>query len=226
MSKKTIYIVLLLITLVCCLIFISFIKQNNKLQEIYDCVVYIKSVGNSKEKYGSGFVYKTKNKKNYIITSYHVVDNSKYIEIYNTKKQKEKAKLVAYDKNADVAILSIENNLNLKDIFIGDIKKVNVGDEIYLLGTPLDIKYISTMSKGIISFIDREIVVNISNSKKKYKTLQISAFTEPGYSGGPVLNKKGQVIGVMFVKEDSTEGISFALPIDYVMDIVDKIGKI
>ena len=117
------------------------------------------------------------------------------------------------------------NNLNLKDVTIGNVKKIKVGEEIYVIGTPLDIKYIATMSKGIISFIDREIVINVANEKKQYKTFQVSAFTDPGYSGGPVLDKKGKIIGMMFVKEENAEGISFALPIDYIIEIVDKMYK-
>lgn len=225
MQKEIKLIAISLILLICIFIVILFTKQENNLQKVYNYIVYIKSVGSNKEKYGSGFVYKTQNNRNYIITSYHVIDNSGYIEVYNTKKQKELAKLVAYDKDRDIALLSISNNLNLKDVTIGNVKKIKVGEEIYVIGTPLDIKYIATMSKGIISFIDREIVINVANEKKQYKTFQVSAFTDPGYSGGPVLDKKGKIIGMMFVKEENAEGISFALPIDYIIEIVDKMYK-
>lgn len=223
MKKKLIYLVIALILISC--IFILFFFQNKRLQKIYDSVVYIESIGNDLKKYGSGFVYKSKHDRNYIITSYHVVNDSKYIEVYNTKKQKEVANLVAYNKKADIAILTIKNNLGLKNINIGNSKKVNIGDEVYVVGTPIDIKYISTMSTGIISFVNRDVIVKISNSNIKYKTLQISAPTEPGYSGGPVLDKKGNVIGMMFIKEENAEGISFALPIDYVMNVVDELDQ-
>lgn len=196
------------------------LNKTINLDSIYNSVVYIESINEDTIKNGSGFVYKVDNNKNYIITSYHVIKGYEDIYVYNNEKQKQKASIVNYDEYADIAILSIENVLTLKDISIGDSNKVNIGDEIYVIGTPLSIDYINTISKGIVTYTNRKLIVG---SDYKFNTIQVDAKVDNGNSGGPLLNSSGEVIGMMFIKEESVDGISFALPINFVMDIVEKL---
>ena len=222
MKKFISYIVILIFGILIGHLIIN-LKVNNNLKYIQESAVYIEAYDDETIKSGSGFVYKVTDDKNYIITSYHVVSGYNNIFIYNTSKKKEKANVVAYNENADIAILSINDSLNLKEINIGNSDSIEISNDIYVFGTPLNIDYISTLSKGIISFINREITVTTSYGKNKYNTIQVDARVDEGNSGGPVLNNKGEVIGMMFVKEENVEGIGFALPINYVMDIVQNL---
>lgn len=223
MKKIISYIVILILGLLIGCFTIHLEINNNNLQDIYNSLVYIESYDEETIKSGSGFVYKTDKNKNYIITSYHVVSGYSSIYIYNTSKKKEKANIVAFNEESDIAVLSIENKLNLKEINIGNSDSVEIGEDIYVLGTPLNIDYISTLSKGIVSFVNRKITVNTSYGSNKYNTIQVDARVDEGNSGGPILNSKGEVIGVMFVKEENVEGIGFGLPINYVMDVVKNL---
>lgn len=226
MTKIINYVLIIILGLLIGYLIIQPKLNNKNLQDSYDSIVYIESYDDETIKSGSGFVYKSTDNKNYIITSYHVVDNGFDIYIYNTNKDREKAILVNYDESADIAILSVDDSLNLEKINIGNSDNVEIGDDIYVMGTPLNIDYISTLSKGIVSFVNRKITINTPNAKNTYDAIQLDARIDKGNSGGPVLNNKGKIIGMVFVKEENVEGIGFALPINYIMDIVTKIeGK-
>lgn len=201
------------------------LNRNINLDNIYNSVVYVESVYQDTVNSGSGFVYKVDNDKNYIITSYHVIQGYLDIYVYNNNKEKQKADIVVYDDYTDIAVLSIEDTLGLKEISIGNSDKVRISDEIYVVGTPLNIDYINTISDGIITFNNRKIVVSNDDEKRTFNTIQVDAKVDNGNSGGPLLDENGKVIGMMFTKEDNVDGISFALPINLVMDIVAKLEK-
>ena len=223
--KKT-YIYVIIVIFICISSFIiDTVINNNRINSIYESLVYIESTDEETIKSGSGFVYKTENNKNYIITSYHVIEGYNDIYVYNTNKKKEQASIINYDKKNDIAIIAINNNLELKKITLGNSDKVKLGDDIFVFGTPLNIDYISTLSKGNISYIDRKITIKTSNEINNFSVIQIDSRIEEGNSGGPVINKSGKVIGMMFVKEANVSGIGFALPINFVMNIVEKLEK-
>lgn len=222
--KKTInYIVILILGIFIGCFIRCFKLEKNVLHDAWNSLVYIESFDEETIKSGSGFVYKTDNNKAYIITSYHVVSGYTNIYIYKTSKKKEEANIVAYNEDSDIAVLSIDNNLDLKEINIGNSDSVEIGNDIYVLGTPLNIDYISTLSKGIVSFVNREITITTPYGIKNYNTIQVDAMVDEGNSGGPLLNDKGEVIGMMFVKEENIDGIGFALPINYVMNIIENL---
>ena len=224
MKKKYIYIIIVFFALVFGFI-INTLINNNRINSIYESLVYIESNDEKIIKSGSGFVYKTENNKNYIITSYHVIEGYDDIYVYNTNKKKEKANVVNYDKENDIAIIIISNNLGLKKISLGNSDKVKLGDDIFVFGTPLNIDYISSLSKGNVSYLNRRIQIKTSYGTNSFNALQIDSRVEEGNSGGPVLNKSGKVIGMMFVKETNVDGIGFALPINFVMNIVKELDK-
>ena len=219
MKKRHIYISIILFIFISIFI-INLLSIYNRFNNVYNSVIYIEASNNEIINSGSGFVYKVSNKKNYIITSYHVVENFKNIYVYNTDKKKEKANIVNYDKDNDIAILSINDNLELKEISVGNSDKVKVGQDVFVFGTPINIDYISTLSKGSISYINRKLKLKTNYGINSFSAIQIDATIEEGNSGGPVLNKSGKVIGMMFVKESNIEGIGFALPINFVIEIV------
>ena len=202
-----------------------FLNREKDLSFVSDSLVYIESINENSISNGSGFVYNQDDNKNYIVTNYHVVEDSNFVYVYNKNKERLKANILGYDKYSDIAILVIEDKLNLKKIKFADSDKLNVGDEIYVVGTPVDINYFSTITSGIISYLDREIKINTTYGSSDFSAIQIDAPINPGNSGGPLLNKDGNVIGMIFVKESDINGVGFAIPINFVMDCVSKIEK-
>lgn len=211
-------VILILGSLITVIIF-----NNNKLDFANKSVVYIESINEDVIKSGSGFVYKVEDNKNYIVTSYHVIEDYTNVYVYNSDKKKVSASVLNYDEYTDIAVLVIEDNLDLKEINIGNSNSINREDEIYVVGTPLNIENINTVTEGKITVQNKEITINTTHGSSNLDAIEVSAEVDYGNSGGPLLNKNNEVIGVMFVKEESVNGLSYALPINYVMDIVEKL---
>ena len=221
--KKIIYFIgVILLAILCSLLTVLIFNKNNSLNNIYDSVVYVESIDEETIKSGSGFVYKVEDNKNYIVTSYHVIEGYNDIYVYNNDKEKIKANILNYDEYTDIAILTIEDSLRLKELSIGNSDSINTNDKIYVVGTPIDIKNINTINEGIISFIDKEITIITTHGSSNLEAIEVSVEVDYGNSGGPLLNKTGKAIGMMFIKEGDKD-IGYALPINFVMDIVEKL---
>lgn len=214
MKKILVYIgiiVLIVGSLITALIF-------NKEDNIYDSVVYIESINEETIKNGSGFVYKKKDSKFYIVTSYHVIENYKDVYIYNTAKDKVKASILNYDEYTDIAILTVEDNLNLKKINIGDSDKINNDDKVFVISAR-----INNIIEGKIISKSKNITFETTNGSSNLRVLELNVNVDKGDSGSPLLNKKNEAIGMLFIKEN--DNISYAQPINFVIDIVNKLEK-
>lgn len=169
---------------------------------------------------GTGFVYK---RGGYVITNYHnVKDKCFFIITYDNKKYS--AKLIAGDDKTDMAIVKVEDKNELTPVIFGDSKKCNVGDNVVAIGTPLSVYLKDTVVTGIISATNRTGFGN-------YKLIQSNIASSPGFSGGPLINSNGEVIGVNSFKstEFGSEGLSFSIPSENVLFAVSKMesdGKV
>lgn len=201
------------------------LNKNHDISKIYHSLVYIEVTGDGVTSNGSGFVYKVEDDKNYIVTSYHVIDGYKDIYVYNTNKNKVRASVIGYDEIKDIAVIYIDDKLGLSKVNFANMNRINVGDEVYVAGTPINSNYISTITNGIVSFKDRKITINTSYGSREFNAIQVDAPINPGNSGGALLNKNGEVIGMVFVREADIDGVGFALPIDFVIDSVNEIEK-
>ena len=204
--KKLIVSIIIVIALIICVITLFF-KKNNKESSI----VFIKALKGNYESEGMGFVYKTENNNNYIITNYHVIDENEEIYVYNLNEEKIKAEIVNYDKYTDIALLKIEDKLNLKETKIG---KNNVKEKEFVFYFNVDN---SKLEKGKVLDLENEVFLETSYGNSYYKGVSIE-----GNSGGPILNKNGEVIGLISLKEEGTN-VAIYLPIDKVIDIVSKL---
>ncbi|MBR4906105.1 MAG: trypsin-like peptidase domain-containing protein [Clostridia bacterium] len=178
---------------------------------------------------GSGFVY-TEN--GYVITNQHVVEGAAALKVSMPNGETVDALLVGSDIQTDVAVLKIEAD-GLKALPIGDSASARVGEFVLAIGDPISADELSgSVTFGIVSALSREI--NIEGFVNEY--LQTDAAVNPGNSGGPLINMRGEVIGVTSAKYTSagvdeygqnisSEGIGFALPINNVMEIVQSIIK-
>lgn len=215
MKKKiVVYFIIVLAALYIC-IYIDAVKNHNN-KNTYNSVVYIESYNDYQVTSGSGFTYKTNNGKNYILTAYHVIDSSDYIYIYNKQKKRAKANIVFIDEYNDIALLSIDDKLGLKDCKLGSSSKVNIGDEIYIIKTSIDSKDFIKVTKGSILSLDS--IEDIFD----YDSIELSVETEFGNSGGPLLNKNNEVIGMVFLK-DKDSNKSYVIPIDYITYIINQV---
>ncbi len=183
---------------------------------------------------GTGFVYKIEGNKAYVMTNNHVVDGADEVEIeFNDTTERVDAKIIGGDAYADIAVLEIEKNDNIKVVEIGESDALKLGDTIFTVGSPMGIEYKGTVTKGILSGKERMVEVSLSSNKSDYymKVLQLDAAVNPGNSGGPLCDVSGKVIGIISLKivQDEVEGMGFAIPIEDALEyaaLIEEGGEI
>ena len=188
---------------------------------INDSVVYIECIDEETIRSGSGFVYKVEDNKGYVITSYHVIEGYSNIYVYNNDKKKIKASILDYDEYTDIAILIVENKLDLKEVVIGDSNKIKIEDKVIAIGS-LDLGRLNSKSKGKIINTEKQITVDTTHGSSNLNLIELIIDVTYGNSGGPLLNKDNEVIGMMLVKEEN-KNIAYAMPSNFVIDIVRKL---
>ncbi|WP_242202710.1 S1C family serine protease [Aestuariivivens insulae] len=183
------------------------LSKGNAVSNLEDAIKAALTV-KVKEGHGSGFVVSN---DGYLITNFHVVANSKDEITVLTKEGKSlNAKLIRQNEDLDLALLKVDNTFE-KHFNLPDKKNYSMGDDIFVIGTPKSIELGNTMSKGIISG-DRE--------REGIKLIQTDASINGGNSGGPMISKKGEVLGVVNAKLSGfgIEGLGFAIPADLISE--------
>jgi serine protease Do len=170
---------------------------------------------------GSGFVV---SQDGFIVTNAHVVENAEEITVRFSDKRELIAKVVGADTRSDVAVIKVEAT-GLPVVKIGDTKKLRVGEWVIAIGSPFG--FSNTVTAGIISATSRE---NLSGDPNldAVPFIQTDVAVNPGNSGGPLLNMRGEVVGInsqIFSRTGSFAGISFAIPIDYAFNVADQLMK-
>ncbi len=172
---------------------------------------------------GSGFIL---DKQGLILTNNHVIDNAQRIEVTLSDKHKYKAERIGVDKNHDLALIKI-NAPNLVPAVLSDSNGLIVGQRVYAIGNPFGLN--GTMTRGIISSI-RSIRGPQNNPIED--AIQTDAAVNPGNSGGPLLNSRGEVIGITTLiasnpngGADQSAGIGFAIPINTAKAVLDDFAK-
>ncbi len=163
---------------------------------------------------GSGFILDS---SGYILTNAHVVEGATNIYVTLTDKREFKAKLIGSDPRTDVALVKIESK-DLPKLPIGDSSKVRVGEWVLAIGSPFGLD--NTVTAGIISAKGRETNDSIT------PFIQTDVAINPGNSGGPLINTRGEVIGInsqIYSKSGGYMGISFAIPIDEAIRISEQL---
>ena len=175
---------------------------------------------------GSGFIL---DHGGHILTNFHVVEgaSNRGIEVQLSNKRRYQARLVGSDKVHDLALLQIDAP-NLQPITLADSSGLNVGQKVYAIGNPFGLS--GTMTTGIISAIRP---IRSESGAPIEDAIQTDAAINPGNSGGPLLNSRGEVIGIntMIASNgaDQSSGIGFAIPIDTakaVLADLTKYGKV
>ncbi|BFH74170.1 trypsin-like peptidase domain-containing protein [Sulfurisphaera javensis] len=160
---------------------------------------------------GSGFSVS----KNFVVTSYHVIQNARNIIVVSRDGFSSEADVVAINPFNDLALLYVK--LDLKPLKLQE--KVKVGEGVLAVGSPLGL---DSVTLGIISSVDRTIQSPLGNP---LYVLQTDAAVNPGNSGGPLVNTKGEVVGVVTAMIPYAQGIGFAIPSKLVISFLKNIEK-
>ncbi|MDQ2834200.1 MAG: trypsin-like peptidase domain-containing protein [Acidobacteriota bacterium] len=170
---------------------------------------------------GSGFIL---DKQGHILTNNHVIDNAQRVEVTLWDKHKYKATVVGVDKGHDLALLLINDAPNLQPATLAESQNLTVGQRVYAIGNPFGLS--GTMTRGIISAI-RSIHGPQGNPIED--AIQTDASVNPGNSGGPLLNSRGEVIGITTLiasnGADQSSGIGFAIPINTAKAVIADFAK-
>jgi putative serine protease PepD len=166
---------------------------------------------------GSGFII---DPKGYILTNYHVVEGARKIDVTLSEGKKYTGKIVGYDKRSDLAVIKIDAE-NLPYLPLGDSDKLEPGQFAIAIGNPYGLN--RTVTLGIVSALNRTIIE--PNGVRLENLIQTDAAINPGNSGGPLINIKGEVIGINTAIKSDAQGIGFAIPINKAKEIANKLIK-
>ena len=169
---------------------------------------------------GSGFIL---DKQGHILTNNHVIDNAQRVEVTLADKHKYKATVVGVDRQHDLALILI-NAPNLVPATLAESNGLVVGQRVYAIGNPFGLS--GTMTRGIISAIRS---IGVQGGSPIEDAIQTDAAVNPGNSGGPLLNSRGEVIGVTTLiasaGADQSAGIGFAIPINTAKAVIDDFAR-
>jgi S1-C subfamily serine protease len=171
-----------------------------------------------KEGQGSGFVI---DPAGHILTNYHVVEGARQVEVTTSEKKKYRAEIVGTDPQHDLAVIQISER-SVTPAFLGDSRNLVVGQKVYAIGNPFGLS--GTMTRGIISSIR-----SVRGQRGGYidEAIQTDAAINPGNSGGPLLNSRGEVIGINSLiltgGAEQSAGIGFAIPINTAKAVLDDL---
>ena len=164
---------------------------------------------------GSGFIISD---DGFVLTNAHVVEGADEVLVTLTDRREFKAKVLGTDKRSDVALLKVDAN-RLPSLVVGDSGKIRVGEWVIAIGSPFNLD--NSVTAGIISAKARD-------TGDYLPLIQSDVAVNPGNSGGPLINMRGQVIGInsqIATLSGGYNGISFAVPIDEVMRVADQLRK-
>ena len=162
---------------------------------------------------GSGFVLTA---DGFIMTNAHVVDGADEVLVTLTDKREFKAKIIGADKRTDVAVVKIEAT-GLPAVKVGDVGKLRVGEWVMAIGSPFGLE--STVTAGIVSAKQRD-------TGEYLPFIQTDVAINPGNSGGPLINMRGEVVGInsqIYSRSGGFMGISFAIPMDEAVRVSEQL---
>ena len=167
---------------------------------------------------GSGFII---DKEGLILTNNHVVEKTDEIKVTLSDKREFRAEIIGRDPKTDLALIRIEADTPLEPLPLGDSEKLDVGDWVVAIGNPFGLGH--TVTAGIVSAKFRQLGAGSYDN-----FIQTDASINPGNSGGPLLNTKGEVVGInsaIFTQTGGSVGIGFAIPINMAKDLLPQLKK-
>jgi S1-C subfamily serine protease len=188
---------------------LSFPEAKDK-KELFNRLVKGTVTIKTERGFGSGVVVSS---DGYIITNQHVIDGESEFKVEFSEGLSLDARLLKQDELYDLALLKVEAS-GLKALSFGDSEELSLGEEVYAIGTGGDSKLGQSVSKGIVSGF--RILDDIPY-------IQTDVSINPGNSGGPLVNEKGELMGIATMKlmGDGVEGIGFCLPVNKIIEVLN-----
>jgi 2-alkenal reductase len=198
------------------------VGQNEALADLYDQLiqgvvsihVYINSAQGSGQSAGSGFII---DEQGHIVTNNHVVENSNFVSVVFFDGTEVQAQIVGTDTNSDLAVIQVDQMPeDAHPLPLGDSSEVRVGQWVVAIGNPFELS--GTMTIGIISALGRDIEAGATSPFRIPQAIQTDAAINPGNSGGPLIDLRGNVIGVNAQIATGNSGVAanagvgFAIP--------------
>ena len=183
---------------------------------------------------GSGVIYKKSGNTAYIVTNNHVVNGAKKLSVILSDGTSVNAELVGTDVWTDLAVLKISGDNVTTTMDFADSDKIAVGETAFAIGSPLDVNLSNTVTKGIVSAVNRQIPMDVDGDGKNdwnQTVIQTDAAINPGNSGGALINNEGKLIGINESKiakataNVSAEGIGFGIPSNEVKLITEQLEQ-
>lgn len=211
--------------------------KDTPISEVSKAVVGVKNItskdpwtGSQASGTGSGIIYKQENNKAYVVTNHHVIKDANEIEIELSNEKVVQAKLLGSDPLTDLAVLEMDDKHIEAVAEFADSDKLNVGETVVAIGNPLGSEFAGSVTKGIISGLNRSVEVDTNGDKQAdwvTEVLQTDAAINPGNSGGALINTKGKVIGInsMKVAQSAVEGIGLAIPSNTAQPIIKDLEE-
>ena len=168
---------------------------------------------------GSGFIV---TEEGHIVTNYHVVEGFSTLTVIMNDGTEYEAQYINGNEDMDVAVIKISANEDLSVAYIGDSLEARTGDTVIAIGCPYSLEYRGTLTRGAISCASRVVTTSSLGTKTEY--IQVDAALNPGNSGGPLFNMKGEVIGINSakIKDTDVENIGFAIPSSVFKPLVEE----
>ncbi|MBR0225242.1 MAG: serine protease [Thermoguttaceae bacterium] len=158
--------------------------------------------------------------RGYILTNYHVVKGLLKLEVVTSDGERYRdVELLRNDVGTDLAILKIKPKKPLKKIRMGRADRVRLAEDVYAIGNPFG--YSCSVSRGIVSSVSRPLEVNETLSYER--VIQTDAAINPGNSGGPLINVDGEMIALNAAVREEAENIAFAIPVDVVSEVAERL---
>ena len=183
---------------------------------------------------GSGVIYKKSGNTAYVVTNNHVVNGAKKLSVILSDGTNVNAEVVGTDVWTDLAVLKISGDNVTTTMDFADSDKIAVGETAFAIGSPLDVNLSNTVTKGIVSAVNRQIPMDVDGDGKNdwnQTVIQTDAAINPGNSGGALINNEGKLIGINESKiakataNVSAEGIGFGIPSNEVKLITEQLEQ-
>ncbi len=191
------------------------------LEEVKNSIVVVSAQSSTMSSFGSGFIISD---DGYIVTNQHVIDgaNDIWVDFYNGTSLE--ARVVGQSVRDDIAVLKVSAS-DLPAITLAKSENSYVGEVVYAIGCPDSYDFAWSVTMGIISHTSRNVKIYDDDGKleKTMNLIQTDVSVNPGNSGGPIINTRGEVVGIVTLKITNTEGMGFAIPIDGALEIINAL---
>ena len=196
------------------------LSTSEMVEQVKSAVVGISATVDGGYSVGSGVAIAS---GGYILTNHHVIEGANSVKVYLANNVDSYAKVLYSDSNLDLAILKADVNMPYLDT--SPSSNLKVGEDVIAIGTPLTLQFKHTVTKGIVSALNRTLEIsNLGGTTTLMQDLiQHDASINPGNSGGPLIDSAGRVVGINTLKASDAEGIAFAIPIEVATSLTGKV---